>query len=101
MVCIINTQLTLTIHTTINADYLKLFYLLNFQSWSTLTMYKRARSLYPPQYQFCVLLCNAIKSSKEALADTTWVESTIATRYNYFEVDNMMYMGTVNNAILW
>ena len=79
----------------------KLLYLLNFQSWSTLTMSKRACSLYPPQYQFCVLLCNAIKSSKEALADTTWVQSTIATRSNYFEVDNMMYMGTINNTTLW
>ena len=45
---------------------------------------------------FCsVLLCNITKSSKEAVADPTWVQSAIATRSNYFVVDNMVYMGTV------
>ena len=29
---------------------------------------------------------------KEAVADPTWVLSTIATRYDYFVVDNMVYM---------
>ena len=46
-------------------------------------------------------MCNVTKSSKEVEVDPRQVESTKATRYGifyYFTIDNMVYMGTVNNS---
>ena len=40
-------------------------------------------------------------STKEAVADPTWVQSTIVATYSmfgYFVVAQMVYMGTVNNT---
>ena len=48
----------------------------------------------------CVQCYQALEESYKT--DLTWVQSTIATRYDicsdYFVVDNMVYMGTINNS---
>ena len=47
------------------------------------------------------MVCNVTKSSKEAEVDPRQVQSTKAKIYGifyYFTIDNMVYMGTVNNS---
>ena len=38
------------------------------------------------------------KSLKEAVADPTWIQSTIIVCANFYVLDNVVYMGTVNNS---
>ena len=45
-----------------------------------------------------VLLCNVTKCLKEAVADPTWSYSKQEQQDDYFVVDNVVYMGTVNNS---
>ena len=47
--------------------------------------------------------CAITKSSKEVVADPTWMgavsnNSMVVYVPDYFVVDNMVYMGTVNNS---
>ena len=39
-----------------------------------------------------------IMSLKKAVADPTWLQSTIATRHGMCVVYNVVYMGKVNNS---
>ena len=50
--------------------------LLSSHSWSTVTMSKGGEADPLPKYLH-------VAKSKEAVADPTWVQSTIATRYGY------------------
>ena len=90
----------LTIPTTTNVSRLvQLFCWWSSRSWSTVTMSKGAVTDPLPNICCSVLLCNVTKSSKEDVADPcTWAQSTTATRYDYFVVDNLVHMGTVNNS---
>ena len=42
------------------------------------------------------MLCDATMST-EVLADLTWVQSAIAVWCDYFVLDIVMYLGSVNN----
>ena len=62
------------------------------------TCYHVQRRQYLIFYQIIcngVLLCNITKSSKEAVAEPTWVQSKIA---DFFVIEIMVYMGTVTNS---
>ena len=59
--------------------------------------YKKQQQLLQNQEEFPVPLCNVTKCLKETVVDRTWVQSTIATRYDYFVMDNMVYKGVVNS----
>ena len=64
--------------------------------WSSL-----ARSTVTKSKEVLYAVTLAVSPVKGALADPTEVESTIATMSgcsDYFVVDNMVYMGTVNNS---
>ena len=81
---IVKMQLTLTIHPAMNASHLvQLLGLWSSRSWSTVTLYKGG--LADPLPMSAVLFSSTVtKSSKEAVADPTWVQSAIATRYGMF-----------------
>ena len=46
-----------------------------------------------PKYLLCALLYSVTKSSKDVVADHPWMQCS-----DYFVMDNIVYMGTVNNS---
>ena len=72
----------LTIRTITNDSQLvQLFGLWGSWFWPTVAKSKGGVADPLPKY---LLLCNVSKSMKKAVADPTWVQSTIATRYGMF-----------------